>query len=67
MIIDTPGLDDSSELGAQGIEKTTQVLQKTNIMIIVVDIMAGFSDFEKDLLNRRNRIERINSILNQAK
>lgn len=50
MMIDTPGLDDNGELGAKRIEKTIQVLQKTNIAIIIVDIMVGFSDFEKDLL-----------------
>lgn len=50
MMIDTPGLDDTSALGAKRIEKTIQVLQKTDIAIIVVDIVAGFSEFEKDLL-----------------
>lgn len=50
MIIDTPGLDDNSELGNKRIEKTIQVLQKTDIAMIVVDIIAGFSELEQNLL-----------------
>lgn len=50
MMIDTPGLDDTSALGAKRIEKTIQVLRKTDIAIIVVDVIAGFSEFEKELL-----------------
>ena len=50
MLIDTPGLDDNSELGNKRIEKTIQVLQKTDIAMIVVDIIAGFSELEQNLL-----------------
>lgn len=37
VIIDTPGFDDNSELGVQRIEKTRQVLKKTDIAVLVVD------------------------------
>lgn len=50
MIIDTPGLDDNSELGGQRVEKTMEVLCKTDIALLVVDITAGFSAFEHNLL-----------------
>ncbi len=38
MFIDTPGLDDEGELGAKRIEKTMQVLNRTDIALVVVDI-----------------------------
>ncbi len=37
VIIDTPGFDDDSELGVQRIERTRQVLKKTDIAVLVVD------------------------------
>lgn len=37
MMIDTPGLDDEGALGEQRIEKTMEVLQKTDIALLVVD------------------------------
>lgn len=37
VIIDTPGFDDNSELGVQRIERTRQVLKKTDIAVLVVD------------------------------
>lgn len=37
VIIDTPGFDDNSELGPQRIERTKQVLKKTDIAVLVVD------------------------------
>jgi small GTP-binding protein len=35
MIIDTPGFDDSGELGTLRIQKTRQVLNKTDIAVLV--------------------------------
>ncbi len=37
LIIDTPGLDDVGELGELRIEKAMQVLEKTDIAVLVVD------------------------------
>lgn len=37
MLVDTPGLDDEGELGRLRIEKTREVLQKTDVALIVVD------------------------------
>ena len=36
-IIDTPGIDDVGELGALRVEKTKQVLRKTDLAIVVLD------------------------------
>lgn len=38
LIIDTPGLDDEGALGELRIEKAMQVLEKTDIAILVIDI-----------------------------
>lgn len=38
MFIDTPGLDDEGELGIKRVEKAVQVLNKTDIALVVVDI-----------------------------
>lgn len=38
MFIDTPGLDDEGELGEKRVEKAMQVLNRTDIALVVVDI-----------------------------
>ena len=38
MITDTPGLDDKGELGEKRVQKTMQVLNKTDIALVVSDI-----------------------------
>lgn len=38
MFIDTPGLDDEGELGARRVEKAMQVLNHTDIAMVVVDV-----------------------------
>lgn len=38
MFIDTPGLDDEGELGAKRVQKAIDVLQRTDIALLVVDI-----------------------------
>ncbi len=50
-IIDTPGFDDEGELGKLRINKTRQILAKTDIAILVVDITQGFSQCENDLIS----------------
>ena len=37
VVIDTPGLDDGTELGKLRIERTMQMLRKTDIAVIVTD------------------------------
>ncbi len=49
-LIDTPGLDDVSELGAARIEKTRQVLTKCDIAIVVIDAERGMSALEDELI-----------------
>ena len=41
VIIDTPGLDDVGELGEQRVARAKQVLQQTDVAILVVDSQKG--------------------------
>ncbi len=50
-LIDTPGLDDSSELGAARIEKARQVMTKCDIALIVVDATRGMTELEEKLIS----------------
>lgn len=49
VIIDTAGFDDSGELGEMRIKKTKQILNKTDIAVLVVDALTGISETEKEL------------------
>ena len=50
MIIDTPGIDDEGELGKMRVEKSYQVLHKTDIALLVVDGNEGLTQCDKDLI-----------------
>lgn len=50
MIIDTPGIDDEGELGKMRVEKSYQVLNKTDIALLVVDGNEGLTQCDKDLI-----------------
>lgn len=41
MLIDTPGIDDVGELGALRVKKARQVLNKTDVAVVVVDATEG--------------------------
>jgi [FeFe] hydrogenase H-cluster maturation GTPase HydF len=51
MMIDTPGLDDEGELGELRIRKSFQVLNKTDIAVIVVDATSDISEVEQKLMD----------------
>ena len=56
MIIDTPGIDDDGELGKMRVEKSYQVLNKTDIALLVVDGNVGLTQCDKDLIEEiKNR------------
>ncbi len=50
--IDTPGIDDEGELGMQRVQKAVQVLNKTDIAILVIDGMLGPDKDDTALLAR---------------
>lgn len=50
VIIDTPGIDDEGALGELRVRKTKQVLNKTDVAILVIDSTVGRTDVEEDLI-----------------
>lgn len=50
MIIDTPGFDDDGELGRLRVRRTRQVLNKTDVAVLVVDARRGMNEFDRRLL-----------------
>jgi [FeFe] hydrogenase H-cluster maturation GTPase HydF len=50
MIIDTPGIDDEGGLGELRVKKAKQVLNKTDIAVLVIDASEGIKDTDLDLI-----------------
>lgn len=50
MIIDTPGIDDTGDLGEKRVEKTRDVLKKTDVAVLVIDTSEGIGESDKDLI-----------------
>lgn len=50
MLIDTPGIDDEGPLGALRVKKARQVLNKTDVAVLVVDATTGKTRADEDLL-----------------
>lgn len=50
-IIDTAGFDDETELAALRLEKTKQVIRKTDIAVLVVDASIGISASDEQLIS----------------
>ena len=49
-IIDTPGIDDEGALGQLRVRRTRQVLNKTDLAILVVDASVGMTAVEEELV-----------------
>ena len=50
-IIDTPGIDDEGALGELRVRRTRQVLNKTDLAILVVDASVGITAVEEELID----------------
>ncbi len=50
LMIDTPGLDDTGELGGLRVRKSVQVLQKTDIAVLTVSAEEGFSPEDAEII-----------------
>lgn len=50
VIIDTPGIDDEGALGELRVQKTKEILAKTDIAVLVVDAVTGLSDVDQNLI-----------------
>ena len=49
MVIDTPGIDDEGELGDLRVRKSRQVLNKTDIAVLVVDGTVGETEEDREM------------------
>jgi small GTP-binding protein len=52
MIIDTAGIDDVGDLGALRVERTMQVLNKTDLAVVVIEPELGVTAFEEELVQQ---------------
>ncbi|MFV0527828.1 MAG: [FeFe] hydrogenase H-cluster maturation GTPase HydF [Lachnospiraceae bacterium] len=52
MLIDTPGIDDEGEVGLLRVKKTYQVLNKTDIAVLITDATAPLSEADRALVAR---------------
>lgn len=50
VIIDTPGFDDEGALGELRVKKTKQILNKTDIAVLVIDSTVGMTETENQLV-----------------
>ncbi len=51
VIIDTPGMDDAGLVGDLRVQKAKQILNKTDVAVLVVDGTVGLSEEDRDLLS----------------
>jgi [FeFe] hydrogenase H-cluster maturation GTPase HydF len=66
MIIDTPGIDDEGPLGELRVRRAKQVLNKTDVAVLVVDAPRGKAEADEDLI-RLFRDKQINYIVARNK
>ncbi|MCM8711806.1 [FeFe] hydrogenase H-cluster maturation GTPase HydF [Clostridium sp. SYSU_GA19001] len=52
VIIDTAGLDDAGELGELRKKKSLEVLSKTDIALVVIDMSVGITDYDKFIIEQ---------------
>ena len=52
VLTDTPGLDDTGELGSLRIEKTQQILNTTDIALLVIDGQVGMTGEDDHILHQ---------------
>ncbi|MGI6450724.1 MAG: [FeFe] hydrogenase H-cluster maturation GTPase HydF [Desulfitobacteriia bacterium] len=50
MIIDTPGIDDEGALGELRVKKSRQVLNKTDVAVLVIDSVCGITKEDEELV-----------------
>jgi len=51
VIIDTPGFDDVGALGEERVRRTKQVLNKTDIAVVIIDVAEGRTPADDEVLN----------------
>jgi len=67
VIIDTAGIDDGGDLGNLRIEKTYDVLRKTNFAIYVLDAQEGITEFDRKFIEEiKSKEVAIVAVLNKS-
>ena len=67
VIIDTAGLDDVGELGELRKKKIIEVLNKTNIALVVIDTSIGLTDYDKSIIDQvRSKKIPVIAVLNKV-
>jgi [FeFe] hydrogenase H-cluster maturation GTPase HydF len=49
VIIDTAGIDDAGELGQLRVQRSLEVLNQADLVLLVIDAAAGISEFEENI------------------
>lgn len=57
VLIDTPGLDDTGELGEKRVRKAEQAMRKTDIAVVVADGTVPLCEAERELISEFERRE----------
>lgn len=57
VVIDTAGIDDVGKLGELRKKKSYEVLEKTDLILLVIDPEKGFGDFEKEVVNKAQKMQ----------
>lgn len=52
VIIDTPGIDDEGTLGALRVERTKDILRRTDIAVLIVDACKGLDSYDEELISQ---------------
>ena len=55
VIIDTPGLDDVGELGLMRVQKAYQILNKTDIAVVVIDGSVGVTEEDEKIIEYKGK------------
>lgn len=58
MIIDTAGIDDSGELGTMRVQRSYEILDKADMVLLVLETGSSISEFELDIAQRVREKER---------
>jgi len=57
VLVDTPGIDDEGQLGAQRIKKARNILRKTDVAILVIGVDEELSDYDRALVDLFDEID----------
>ena len=66
MMIDTPGIDDEGQLGSLRVRKSYQVLNKTDVAVLVMDVCHGPAPEDYTLLKKIGKADSLRGSLQQG-